>query len=145
MTVANYSTKISCGRTVGEIQEMLAEHGAESVLIEFQDKQPAAVSFRILVGDRSVPFRLPINPEATLVRLEDDPAVPGRLCHLDQARKVAWRTVRQWLLAQLQFIADGQVSFVQAMMPYALDEQSGQTFFEAFSQRLLAAPEGDSL
>ena len=141
MSVANYSTKISCVRTIGEIQEMLAKHGAQSIYIEFEKTYPVSVSFRMPFGERALSFSLPVNPAATFKRLTDDLSVSHKFCTMDQARRVAWRTVRQWLLAQLEFIENGQVSFVQAMMPYALDEQTGKTVFELFSGRLMLPEE----
>ena len=137
--VANYTTKIKCSKTVGEIQEMLAEHGAETVNIEYRNRFPSAVSFSILVNNQPVAFRLPVDPDAVMVRMEIADSVPARLCSLDQARRVAWRNVRQWLMAQLQFIADGQVTFAQAMLPYGI-APNGRTVYELFQEQQFLLP-----
>ena len=136
-TINNYTTKIKCAKTVGEIQEMLADHGADTINLEYRDRLPSAVSFTVVNGGSSVAFRLPINPDALLTRMIEADTVPSRLCTIEHARRVAWRNVRQWLQAQLQFIADGQVEFAQAMLPYALMPDGRGTVYELIESRQL--------
>lgn len=40
MAIKNYSTKVAASKTVGEVMEMLASHGADSINIEYGENGP---------------------------------------------------------------------------------------------------------
>ncbi|GAH40871.1 unnamed protein product [marine sediment metagenome] len=59
MGLLNYSTRIPAAQTAGEIQGILAKHGAKAVMIEYGVGGSAeAMSFQIKRGDNSLGFRL---------------------------------------------------------------------------------------
>ena len=43
MTVLNYTTKIAASKTVGEIQAMLAKHGASRIATDYHDGGPQRI------------------------------------------------------------------------------------------------------
>ncbi|MBW4421556.1 MAG: hypothetical protein KME13_20415 [Myxacorys californica WJT36-NPBG1] len=61
MAILNYTTKIDPIKTVGEIQSVLAKHGAQNVSVDFVDSLPVAVTFLIKLNDEFISFRLPSN------------------------------------------------------------------------------------
>lgn len=68
------TTRIAAERTVSEIQSVLAENGAFQVLLEFDERRKvSALSFRVMVKDKDVPFRLPCRWQnmETLLRSRD--------------------------------------------------------------------------
>ncbi|MGH4019999.1 MAG: hypothetical protein ACRDT0_12350 [Pseudonocardiaceae bacterium] len=47
MPTLNYTTTVPVARTVGEVQDMLARHGASAVAVRYVDRQPVGVSFQL--------------------------------------------------------------------------------------------------
>ncbi len=129
MPIANYSTTIHAAQTVGEIQGMLAQHGAHSVMIEYRDREPASVGFVIEVRGAPVSFRLNANVDGVLAAMQRDQKVPRTARTAAQATRTAWRIVRDWLRAQLAMIDAEVVTLAQVMLPYAVTD-SGATVYE---------------
>ena len=94
MAILNYSTKISAGKTVSEIQEKLGKHGAASVSVDYEQGQPSAVTFTLQMGDRWFNFRLPSNVDGVYQEMYRDKAVPRSLKTKEQAQRVAWRALK---------------------------------------------------
>lgn len=139
----NYTTSIAVERTIGEIQAMLARAGAKSILTEYSEGETTAISFLIATrfGDRG--FKLPANVEAVervLWRQYERGKVQRRFTSRDQAARVAWRIIKDWLEAQLAIIETEMVSFEQVMLPYLTE--GGRTLYELMERRHLALPPG---
>lgn len=57
MPILNYTTKIDASKTLGEIQGILARHGANNISIDYQNGNPIALTFTIEIsGVRPVGF-----------------------------------------------------------------------------------------
>ena len=54
----------------------------------------------------------------------------------DQAERVAWRIVKDWLAAQLAILETKMVDVQQVFLPYFLNRQ-GQTLYEVYSSGAL--------
>ena len=139
MAILNYTTQIDANKTVGEIQSILARKGANQISIEYDEGLPAALKFQILYQEQPVFFRLPCNVEgvySSLCRAK----VPSSKRTKQQARRVAWRIIKDWIEAQLAIVESQQAQMTEVFLPYALDNQ-GNTFFQAFteSRKLLTA------
>jgi uncharacterized protein YceK len=143
MPILNYTTTISAHKTVGEIQEILAKAGAMAVSIDYgPEYQPEALMFLIRVRDVPVSFRLPSRWQGVYKRLLNDPKVPRAQRNEEQARRVAWRIVKDWCEAQLAIVDAGQAMLAEVFLPYAIT-QSGATIYQVFenNQKLLMAGE----
>ncbi len=117
--IKNYTTKIRCLKTAGEISAMLAEKGASSIQIRYDaSRQPESVCFSMEVDGREWFYRLPCNwmgvqnvlVNETQPRYHDD----------DHARRVAWRIVKDWIDAQLAIIEAGAADLGQVFLPYLM-------------------------
>jgi len=51
----------------------------------------------------------------------------------EQAQRVAWRILKDWIQTQMAIIEAGLSSTVEVFMPYAVMD-SGQTLFQSFSE-----------
>lgn len=143
MPILNYTTQIKSEKTVGEIQAMLGNAGAQAVMVEYEDGDVSAISFRMVYQNQPVAFRLPVRKEQIYVLLQNDDNVPRRLKTFEQATRVAWRIVKDWVEAQLALVAAEQAEMVEVFLPYAQDH-TGQTVFNRLSSngfQLLTAPE----
>lgn len=143
----DYSTKIEAIKTVGEIQGILAGHGAKSIRTDYSDSgQIEALSFLILTPQGEVGIRLPVDPDAVirvltkqhgLGKLRSHQGKPTR----EQAIRVAWRIVKDWVAAQMAILETEMVRMEQVFLPYVIT-QSGKTLYEAMVDRHFQLPEG---
>lgn len=130
MPIANYTTTIKTEKTVGEIQGMLARSGATAVLFDFKDSEVSAISFRLIHNGVEVSFRLPANIDSIYVVLQNDPDIPRRLRTMEQAARVAWRIIKDWLRAQLAIVEAQQAEMIEVFLPYAQNPKTGKTLFK---------------
>lgn len=138
----NYTTTIEPIKTAGEVMGMLAAKGVKSINIDYSNGEPTGLSFMIEIKSRPVYFRLPCNYEGAERALRR--TTPARYHTTDQAKRVAWRIVKDWVEAQLAIIECGQAEMAEVFLAYAITE-NGQTLFQRMTQdpsRLLT--EGDT-
>lgn len=129
MAILNYTTKIESGKTVAELQQLLAKAGCQKVLVDYEAKEPVAVTFMVEVNNYPIYFTLPANVEGVRQALLKDPKVGMSYCTTDQARRVAWRIIKNWCEAQLAIIEAGQAQLAEVFLPYAIT-QNGKTLFQ---------------
>lgn len=137
MPILNYTTTIAATKTVAEIQSILAKSGAEQVIIRYgKDREPTALVFE-LQGEM---YMLPCRAEQVHNKLWRDRAVAARYKTIEQAQRVAWRILKDWVEAQTAIIATGMVDVQEVMLPYMLlrdDQTVYDNFREQRSERLL--------
>jgi hypothetical protein len=143
MKIANYTTAVSAEKSVMEIQQLLSQT-AKAVMVEYENSEVAAITFRIDRNGQQIGFRLPCDWKRTLKVLHADRSMPPRYKSPELAKRVAWRIVRDWLRAQLSLIEIDQVKIDQVFLPYAVTP-SGETLYEClardnFDQLALPAP-----
>lgn len=74
-----------------------------------------------------------------VTRVEAPPYEPVAL--VEQAERTAWRTVKDWLEAQMALMKTRQVAFEQVFLPYAIVD-GDRTMFEVYRDRQLSLPGG---
>lgn len=134
----NYTTGINADRTAGEIQKILAKHGASSVSVEYDGENPSGMSFILQTPHGPRHFTLPVDVLAMQNSLRQAYNA-GQLGSLgkakalseEHARRVAWRVVKDWIDAQMTLVASRMASMAQAMLPY-LHTDDGRTLYEAY-------------
>lgn len=134
MAIKNYTTKVKASKSVGEIQDILARHGAFRTSIDYgEGGRLLGLSFALKgTADEVQAYRLPARVEAVKAIL-----VRQKTKSTDEhAENVAWRNIKDWVDAQMALIETGQADVAEVMMPYMLDRE-GRTLYEAMSQRLL--------
>ena len=127
---------------------MLADHGAKRILFDYgADSKVTAISFVIDTPTGEQGVRLPANVERVrevLRRQKNNPRVRNRSQIDDsqeQAERVAWRIVKDWLDAQLAILETEMVTVQQVFLPYFLDRH-GRTLYEVYSSGDLLLEEG---
>lgn len=138
MAIKNYTTTVDVYKSLGEIQGLLASHGARRIMIEYDDSgQPIGVAFMIEtpIGPRS--FLLPANVEGVRVVFarQKVKAASG------QAERTAWRNIRDWIAAQMAIIEAGQVDMTEVFFPY-LTDRTGKTIYQLYKGGQLALGDG---
>lgn len=138
MPLLNYTTSISSFKTVAEIQQILVKHGAKKIMQDYDENGSlSAVCFLITtpIGEHGV--RLPANIDAVDRVLQKQKVRGGR----EQAERVAWRIVKDWVEAQMAILESQMVTIDQIFLPYMMNTD-GQTVYELFQSKQLLLGEG---
>lgn len=133
MPLLNYTTKVDAYTTLGAIQGQLVRHGAKKIMQDYDDEgQIAALSFLIdtPAGPRGI--RLPANVDAVYTVLTRQKVK----CDREQAERVAWRIVKDWVEAQMAILESEMVQMDEIFLPYMINGQ-GQTLFQAYRSNQL--------
>ncbi len=142
------TTQISPDRTIGEIEAVLIENGCNAVLKEYHSGIIDAVSFRIKVGGRDIPFRLPCRWQAICAvfikrksgKWNYSVGESTKAACADKARRVAWRQILRWVEAQCALVQTDMVKMEEVFFPY-IQSKSGQTLYELHEQKIGLLPE----
>lgn len=136
MALLNYSTKVAASVTVGQMQAMLAKAGARQVAAVYEGGAAVGLGFTIETAHGLRSFTLPMDarPVEKLLREQTREA---RYNGPEQAERVAWRILKDWLEAQLAIIETQMVSLDQVMLPYMTDD-GGRTVYDLYASRQLA-------
>ena len=143
--IANRNTTVPALKTVGEIQAMLAGIRADAIVMQYESGEPSAIGFKLTRDDHSISFQLPSNWQGILQALKRDKSIPKRLLTADQAKRVSWRVIRDWLRAQLSLIEAGAATIEEVMLPWAITSDGTTVASRIFSGQtgLLTMNTGD--
>jgi hypothetical protein len=134
MAILNYTTTIATEKTASEIQKKLAVAKAQAVLCEYDDDAVmCAMSFRIATPHGLLFFRLPANTNGVYKALLNDSKVPRKLQTKEQAAKVSWRILKDWVEAQLAIVDAEMADMTEVFLPYAQNE-NGLTVYQSLAE-----------
>lgn len=132
MPTLNYSTKVGVVQTVSEIHAALAKHGASRIATNYTDGKPTGLSFSLATPGGVRVFHLPVDVPAVHALLTRQRVSSARVDNRpEQAERVAWRVMREWLLAQLAIVEAQMVTMDQIMLPY-MQWDANRTLYQAF-------------
>ena len=133
MPLLNYTTKVSVHVTLGEITAQLVKHGAKRILQDYDGEgRILALTFSIDTPGGVRGVRLPANVDAVHKVLAQQKVK----CDREQAERVAWRIVKDWVEAQMAILESQMVQMDEIFLPYMVNNQ-GQTFFEVYQNNQL--------
>jgi len=98
------------------------------------DGTVTALSFRIRTEFGVLTFLLPANIGRVYRVIAPDTRIARSLRTKEQAARIAWRIVKDWIEAQLAMIEAGLVDLEQVFLPYAQDP-AGRTVYELMRER----------
>ncbi|QOR55389.1 MAG: hypothetical protein SHS37scaffold145_40 [Phage 71_18] len=127
MPLLNYTTTIAPAKTLADMQAMLVKAGAAQVMAAYEAGRPTGLTFVIDTAHGARTFSLPVDPAPVEALLRRDREVPNRYKTHDQAERVGWRILKDWLEAQLALIATQMVTLDQVMLPYMVVDELGTT------------------
>lgn len=140
MALKNYTTTIGVHKTLGEIQQILVDHGARKVMYDYDNNgRILSLSFQVPTPDGDRGIRLPADAKAVMEVLRQQRR-EGKIKtnpDFEQAERTAWRIVKDWIDAQMAILEYQMVKFEEIFLPYMLNNR-GQTFFEAYQQKQLS-------
>ena len=116
-----------------EIQQILAKHGAFKVTVDNDMKgNPIAITFCYVYQNCPLAFALPCNFSGVLSAMKKSTKVPRSLCTEEQALRVGWRIVKDWVEAQMAIVEAQLSNVVEVFLPYAVTKQ-GNTLYQFIS------------
>lgn len=127
--IKNYTTKVPAKQSIDEIQQALVKNGALGVLYEYEQGTGRihALKFLLPIGEKKVPFALPVNWRRFQAILKKQNV--SRAHDEDYCYRVAWRCIRDWVLAQMALYETQMVELPQVFLPFATDAQ-GETLYD---------------
>lgn len=137
MPLLNYTTKVDVYTTIGAIQGCLVKHGARKIMQDYDyEGRPQALCFAINTkfGMRGV--KLPANVDAVHRVLTSQKVK----CDREQAERVAWRILKDWVEAQMAILESQMVQIDEIFLPYMVDN-TGSTVYELYQNKQLYLPE----
>ena len=144
--IINYTTQIDVYKTIGEIQGILVANGAQKIMFDYQDKHPVSINFMISTPTaQNLTVCLPARPKAVQKVLEQMKREKGSKMKVkptfEQACRVAWRIVKDWLEAQMAMVQTEQMEFAEVFLSQLTNGQ-GHTFYEMAKGNGFLLPEG---
>lgn len=124
------------------IKKTLVSHKARHITESYDEQgRISAIEFVLLINERELPFRLPARVEAVQKILYPN-ARPAWLSKTqkEQAYRVAWANIRDWIGAQCALIDTNQVKAEEVFLPYLIG-MSGATLYEEMERGQFLLPE----
>lgn len=147
MPVVNYTTTVSAEKTIWEIQQRLAKHGAKRIAVDYDDAgEPSGLSFMIIHPEHGPRlFSLPVDTEAMRrVLVRQVGGRPGsKATSPEQAARVAWRVMKDWIAAQLALVETTMVGLDEVMLPYIHVDGHGTTLREQYRRHEIGVRGGE--
>lgn len=137
MAILNYTTTIDSFKTVSEIEYILMKHRAKSIMKNYEGESISGLSFLIDTGRQQVPVKLPVKIDECLEVLKREKKNSPRSnikATRDQAERVAWRILKDWVEAQMALLDIEMVKFEEIFLPY-IELQGGQTIYERLERQ----------
>jgi hypothetical protein len=130
----NYTTSVDARRTIGQVHALLVEAGARQIMTTYTEVgTPTGVMFAIATADGLRAFALPVNTHRVLQVMKLDRKTEPRWKTPEQAERIGWRIIKDWLEAQIAIIQTEMVTFEQVMLPYMRTED-GRSVYELYQE-----------
>ena len=139
MPILNYTTSVPAMRTIGQIQGKLAEHGAQAVMMNYEQGRVASLAFQVDGPAGLLSIKLPVDLKSTLKVMERD-GLQRRYLTEDHAYRVSWRIIKDWLEAQMALLDTEMVKMEQIFLPYVMTKD-GKTVYEIMAGMNFQLPE----
>jgi hypothetical protein len=150
--IKNYTSEKPIDRIFAELQQTLGAHGAKQIAFDYgDDGKVHGVMFVVPARERLLSIKLPArvtNAQALLKRQWD----AGLISHkrgaektygFEQAYRVAWRNILDWVQAQMALLDIGMAKMEEVFLPYVVNRE-GKTLYEYYEQHGFALPSGNN-
>lgn len=136
MAILNYTTTVDSFKTVSEIEYILMKHKAKSIMKNYDGESITGLSFLIDTGTQQIPVRLPVRIEECLevLKREKENGTKNIKATREQAERVAWRILKDWVEAQMALLDIQMVRFEEIFLPY-IEISDGQTIYEKLEEK----------
>ncbi len=134
MPILNYTTEVAASKSVGEISSLLVRNKVKHVGVEYDGfGNEDAITFRLEIEGMEYHFRVPCNHQQVLAVMRKQ-GVRLKLLTEAQARRVAWRIIKQAIEVQLARVECSQAEMGEVMFEYLTVDRSGLTVYKQFKE-----------
>lgn len=141
MPLLNYTTQIAVSKSMAQVQTLLVAAGATAVMATYDQGRAVGMTFSIKTDSGMRTFELPVDANKAQAVLKRQRVAP-KYSTLEQAERIAWRIIKDWIEAQLAMLSTEMVTLDQIMLPY-MHADNGMTVYELYRDRTPALPSGD--
>lgn len=136
MAILNYTTQIDAFKTVSEIEYILMKHKAKSIMKNYEGESISGLSFLIDTGRQQVPVKLPVRIDECLkvLQKEKQRGTKNIKATREQAERVAWRILKDWIESQMALLDIEMVKFEEIFLPY-IELHGGETIYEKLNRQ----------
>jgi len=136
MAILNYTTTVDAFKTVSEIEYILMKHKARSIMKNYDGESITGLSFLIDTGIQQIPVRMPVKIEECLkvLQKEKQRGTKNIKATREQAERVAWRILKDWVEAQMALLDIEMVRLEEIFLPY-IELPNNQTLFQALEEK----------
>lgn len=129
MPLKNYTSKVPADQSIREIQAGLIKAGAIGIQYRYENGgRVESLAFQLSINGKPVAFSLPVSWRLFQVVLKKQKVKGWEDEHY--VYRVAWRNIRDWVLAQLALYETAMVELPQVFMPFATVDRAGRTLYE---------------
>ncbi len=130
--IINYTTTVAVDKTLAEITRILSSRQSVSVMTDYENGVLSTISFRLTTRHGLMSFMLPARVDKVYAILCKS-HIARRLRTKEQAARVAWRIIKDWIEAQFALIQTEQATIEEVFLPY-MQNQNGQTLFASLAE-----------
>lgn len=136
MAILNYTTQVDAFKTVSEIEYILMKHKAKSIMKNYEGETISGLSFLIDTGRQQVPVKLPVRIDECLkvLQKEKQRGTKNIKATREQAERVAWRILKDWIESQMALLDIEMVKFEEIFLPY-IELHGGETIYEKLNRQ----------
>ena len=136
MAILNYTTTVDAFKTVSEIEHILMKHKAKSIMKNYDGESITGLSFLIDTGVQQIPVKLPVKVDECMevLKREKKNGAKSIKATREQAERVAWRILKDWVEAQMALLDIEMVRFEEIFLPY-IETETGQTIYERLEKK----------
>ncbi len=137
MAILNYTTTVDAYKTVSEIEYILVKHKAKSIMKNYDGETITGLSFLIDTGTQQLPVILPVKIDECLKILKKEKRENPRKQikdTMEQAERVAWRILKDWVEAQMALLDIEMVRFEEIFLPY-IEADNGKTIYQKLEEK----------
>lgn len=124
------------------IKKTLISHKARHITESYYDEtgRISAIEFILLINGQEIAFRLPARVEnIEKILYPNTQARWLSKTQKEQAYRVAWANIRDWITSQCALIDTSMVKAEEVFLPYMLSDR-GRTFYEVIRDREFLLP-----
>lgn len=137
--IKNAASVMSIPKIFDVITKTLVSHKAKHITFSYEDSgRIAAIEFVLDIHGQEYPFRLPARVKSVEKILYANVFLSKT--QKEQAYRVAWANIRDWIGAQLALIDTGMVTAEEVFLPYMV-ARDGRTFYEVMAEQRFLLPE----
>jgi len=131
MNLKNYTTEVPASRSIQYIEQLLVDFGSTNIMKEYGPSgKVSALSFMVEMNNMKLPFRLPAKVQECYLWLKKKKAKTSDKTLLDQAERVVWKQIHEWVHIQLSMIELEQVEKLEVFFPFLYDMNKRESYYE---------------